>query len=545
MKIHFQSSTEFFYQNKFDDSLSCENYLQTFLEEIRQKGYWYARILKKKYQNDTLFAEVDTQKPIRWKELRKGNVEQIFLEKIKLHHFQRQLFNYNEFQKIMQKILTNAENKGYPFAQIHLDSLEVIDDEISAALRMQKGFFVVWDTVSLKGNLKIRRKFLEKYLHIHKDTPYSQQKLQKAERLLKNLGFAVFLKPIEVIFENQRAKPVFYLNQGQSNAIDGIIGFMPNELVPKEILLTGQAQVRLRNLFNAAKSLELDFQQTKPRHQLLNVFYKHPVLFGSALQAELELKLLREDTNFVNVYRSIRLAYPLNEISFLKLSGGLQTSQTGFTPRVSTSLLPIQESRYNFYGIGYERNTTDNLFMPQNGWYLLLQGQVGNKNIVPVPFLPDSLYRNIALKSLQMTFEGQLHYYRMVNAKHGIYARLLAAKLFNENLFQNELYRIGGLTNLRGFNQNFFFASAYSIATIEYRFFWEEEAFFFFFYDQAFLQTQILRTLKQEIPLGIGGGISFRTKGGVFNLTYAVGKSEIQNFSIAKSKVHFGFTSRF
>lgn len=545
MKIHFQSSTEFFYQNKFDDSLSCENYLQTFLEEIRQKGYWYARILKKKYQNDTLFVEVDTQKPIRWKELRKGNVEQIFLEKIKLHHFQRQLFNYNEFQKIMQKILTNAENKGYPFAQIHLDSLEVIDDEISAALRMQKGFFVVWDTISLKGNLKIRRKFLEKYLHIHKDTPYSQQKLQKAERLLKNLGFAVFLKPIEVIFENQRAKPVFYLNQGQSNAIDGIIGFMPNELVPKEILLTGQAQVRLRNLFNAAKSLELDFQQTKPRHQMLNVFYKHPVLFGSALQAELELKLLREDTNFVNVYRSIRLAYPLNEVSFLKLSGGLQTSQTGFTPRVSTSLLPIQESRYNFYGIGYERNTTDNLFMPQNGWYLLLQGQVGNKNIVPVPFLPDSLYRNIALKSLQMTFEGQLHYYRMVNAKHGIYARLLAAKLFNENLFQNELYRIGGLTNLRGFNQNFFFASAYSIATIEYRFFWEEEAFFFFFYDQAFLQTQILRTLKQEIPLGIGGGISFRTKGGVFNLTYAVGKSEIQNFSIAKSKVHFGFTSRF
>lgn len=545
LKLHFQPLQAYSYQEKFPDSASRESYLQNFLQEIRQKGFWYACIVEKQYQNETLLVEIQMGERIYWKEIRQGNVEKAFLEKINLANFHQQPFDYEEFRKITEKILSNAENKGYPFAQVHLDSLQMENNQVSASLSMQKGFFVTWDTISLKGNLKIKRKFLEKYLQIRKNEPYSQQKLQKAEKLLKNLGFVTFHKPTEIVFESQQAKPVFYLNQGQSNAIDGVLGFMPNELAPQQLLLTGQAQIRLRNLFSSAKSLELEFQQTKPRHQLLNIFYKHPVLLGSRLQGEFDFKLLREDTNFVNIYRNIRFAYLLNEKSFLKFFGGWQTSQTGFTPKPNAPLPLAQETRYNFYGIGYEWNSTDNLFLPKNGLQFLVQLQTGNKLITPIPFLPDSLYQNIELNSLQMALEGQMHYYKMLNRKNGIYARLGGAKLFNPNLLQNELYRLGGLLNLRGFNQNFFFASAYLLATLEYRFFWEEEAYFFFFYDQAFLQTQILRNFSQETPLGIGGGVSFRTKGGIFNLTYALGKSETQNLSVAKSKIHFGFTSRF
>lgn len=545
LKLHFRPFQAYSYQEKFPDSVSRESYLQNFLQEIRQKGFWYVRIGEKQYQNETLLVEIQMGERIHWKELRQGNVEKTFLEKIHLANFSQQPFDYEEFRKITEKILSNAENKGYPFAQVYLDSLQIENNQVSASLLMQKGFFVTWDTISLKGNLKIKRKFLEKYLQIRKNEPYSQQKLQKAEKLLKNLGFVTFHKPTEIVFESQQAKPVFYLNQGQSNAIDGVLGFMPNELAPQQLLLTGQAQIRLRNLFNSAKSLELEFQQTKPRHQLLNVFYKHPVLLGSRLQGEFDFKLLREDTNFVNIYRNIRFAYLLNEKSFLKFFGGWQTSQTGFTPKPNNPLPLSQETRYNFYGIGYEWNSTDNLFLPKNGLHFFGQVQIGNKIITPIPFLPDSLYQNIELNSLQTALEGQFHYYKMLNRKNGMYARLGGAKLFNPNLVQNELYRLGGLLNLRGFNQNFFFASAYLLGTLEYRFFWEEEAYFFFFYDQAFLQTQILQNRSQETPLGIGGGISFRTKGGIFNLTYALGKSETQNLSVAKSKIHFGFTSRF
>jgi hemolysin activation/secretion protein len=233
-------------------------------------------------------------------------------------------------------------------------------------------------------------------------------------------------------------------------------------------------------------------------------------------------------------------------LSKIKFLAGLQNSQTGFTISANTTQLPPNlENRYVFYGLGYEWNNLDDIFLPKNGYQLLVNIQTGNKTIVPLPFLPDTLYQNIQLRSLQTAISLQSNYYKMFSAKKGVFFRLETATLLNENLLLNELYRLGGLQNLRGFNQNFFFASSYLLTNLEYRFFWEQEAYFSVFYDQAFLQTKILQEKSRENPFGVGLGVNFRTKGGVFSLNYALGKSKMQEFSVARSKVHFGFVSRF
>ncbi|GAB4125817.1 MAG: hypothetical protein OHK0045_00570 [Raineya sp.] len=533
------------YPENFPDSSLRAIYLQEFLSKIQKKGYWQARWQEKKHNKDSLEGVIFLGKQFFWKKIEQGNVENIFLEKIRLSDFTQKPLDWELWQQTAQKIIENAENKGYPFAQITLDSLVVEDREVSARINLQKGFLVLWDTLSLQGDLKMRRSFLEKYLQIHPNEPFSQASLLKAEQKLKNLGFVRLHKPTQIVFEAQKAKPLFYAKQSQSNEIDGILGLMPNELAPQTLLLTGQAQIKLRNLFNAAKSLEIEFQQTRPRFQMLNASYKHPILLGSALGAEIDFKLLREDTNFVNINRQLRFVYPFR-LSQIKFLAGLQTSQTGFTLSANTTRLPPNlENRYVFYGLGYEWNNLDDIFLPKNGFLFRFDIQTGNKTIVPVPFLPDSLYRNIQLRSLQTAISLQNKYYQMLSAKKGIFVRLEAATLLNNNLLQNDLYRLGGLLNLRGFNQNFFFASSYLLTNLEYRFFWEQEAYFAIFYDQAFLQSKVLNEKSAENPLGIGLGVNFKTKGGVFSLNYALGSSKTQSLSVARSKVHFGFISRF
>jgi hemolysin activation/secretion protein len=133
----------------------------------------------------------------------------------------------------------------------------------------------------------------------------------------------------------------------------------------------------------------------------------------------------------------------------------------------------------------------------------------------------------------------------MIRQKSGVYAKIEGSILLNKNLLQSDLFRLGGLLSIRGFNQNFFFASAYALSTLEYRYFWQEDAYFSFFYDQAFLETKTFASKTKDTPLGIGTGVSFQTKGGIFNLSYALGYSQSQNLSISKSKIHFGFISRF
>ncbi|MCU0436993.1 MAG: hypothetical protein MUC49_03700 [Raineya sp.] len=544
--MEFIPNLNYTYQTKFIDSLSRESHINSILSGLQKKGYWYLSIKEKKYSNNTLIIKVILNKPIYWEKLEQGNLDDIFLEKLSLHKFTHTIFDFEVWEKFSKKILKNAENKGYPFAKIQLDSIQNNNDSISARINFQKGFYVTWDTLSIRGNLKLKRFFLEKYLQIRKDEPYSQLQLEKAEKLLKNLGFIKIVKPTQVFFETQRAKPVFFVNQTRSNEIDGILGLMPNELSRNSLLLTGQAQIRLRNLFNSAKSLEAEFQQLKPNHQLLQAIYKHPILFGSKLNLEFNFKLLREDTNFVNINRHLRFTYPVNLYTNFKLFGGIQSSQTGFTPNSSISKLPInQENKYTFYGLGYEYNQVDDIFLPKNGIQVQLDLQTGNKSIERLPFLSDSLYQNIQLKSLQTSILLKQNYYKMIRQKSGLYIKLEGGILVNRNLLQNELFRLGGLSSIRGFNQNFFFASSYALSTIEYRYFWQDDAYFSFFYDQAVLEAKILDTKTKDTPLGIGTGISFQTKGGIFNLSYALGYAQNQNLSITKSKIHFGFISRF
>jgi hypothetical protein len=46
-------------------------------------------------------------------------------------------------------------------------------------------------------------------------------------------------------------------------------------------------------------------------------------------------------------------------------------------------------------------------------------------------------------------------------------------------------------------------------------------------------------------PLSFGAGISFETKAGIFNLTYALGKQLNNPIILRAAKIHFGIVSLF
>src|SRR5690606_25384173 len=123
--------------------------------------------------------------------------------------------------------------------------------------------------------------------------------------------------------------------------------------------------------------------------------------------------------------------------------------------------------------------------------------------------------------------------------------RARGAYLLNENMFRNEIYRIGGLKTLRGFNEQSIFASAYVVGTAEYRFILEENSNVFVFFDQAIYEDRTDEKTLSDTPFGFGAGINFETNAGIFSLTYALGKQLENPVEIRSGKIHFGFISFF
>ena len=49
----------------------------------------------------------------------------------------------------------------------------------------------------------------------------------------------------------------------------------------------------------------------------------------------------------------------------------------------------------------------------------------------------------------------------------------------------------------------------------------------------------------REIAIGIGAGLVFETKVGLFNFSIASGRNDDQGFDFGRPKAHFGFSSLF
>jgi outer membrane protein assembly factor BamA len=540
------------YQSSFRDSLSVVKELQKVIFGFQNASYILASFDSIKTRTDTIVAYLNPSYPFKWAELRSGNVNENILNKIGYREkfYRNSNFSYKEYRKLSEGFLKYSENHGYPFANIKLDSIEIINEQrISAALNYTPGPLITFDSLQVIGKIKIKKKFLISYLRLFPNQPFSQEKINNISRLLKELNYLKQTRPYTIIFSNNRAIVQLYLEERKSNQIDGIVGFLPNQTSQKKLLVTGEVNLKLKNLFGTGKGLTGEWRKYNQASQLLNISYLHPRLLSSNLDFKFDFNLLKQDSTFINIDRRLTVFQKAGRSGTLNFLGSYKSSrQLLSSPLLDKNNQP-QFSDYDLYSyvIGYDRNNLDDVFFPHKGWLSSVQVTGGNKVIHKSPYLVDSLYNKINLNSVQLNFNILIERFNPIGRRSVFYGRINAGKIINkkENIFYNDLYRIGGLKTLRGFVENNFYASSFAIATVEYRFYTEESSYLLLFYDQGVINNIISASTKIDYPSGFGAGISFSTGAGIFNFIYSLGRSNSQKISLNQSKIHFGIVTRF
>jgi hemolysin activation/secretion protein len=112
-------------------------------------------------------------------------------------------------------------------------------------------------------------------------------------------------------------------------------------------------------------------------------------------------------------------------------------------------------------------------------------------------------------------------------------------------IFQNELFRLGGFQLLRGFDEQSIYASQYHVGTLEYHYLLSQNSFFYLFIDGSYVQNEIAIPVLNDFPYGIGAGVNFETKAGIFALSYAVGAQQNNPIEFRAAKIHFGYVNYF
>lgn len=527
------------------DSLEVLRVSRDLVAALHYDGYLLASIDRAIVLEHTAEVYIRIGARYHWANLHPDNLDEATLSHIgyRERFYKQKPFRYKAVSQLLESIITYSESNGFPFASVRLDSVSIEEGTISAALHYQKGPFITSDTVKVIGNSKVKPLFLSRYLRIRPGEPFDESKVAQAAGKLSRLPYLSVTAPPYTSFQLRQGTTHLSLAEVKSNHIDGVIGFSPNEAEGEGLLITGQFDLLLQNLFGTGKRIGVKWQRPQARSQMLDMQYGHPNLLGTPVHAEAKFFLLKEDTLFLNRNFTLGASVLLGEYSSIKIFSDFKVARvigSTFAP-IESPLGEYGDFDLNSYGIGYDWQHLDSHTLPTRGLALGVQGAVGNKRIRGVAANGTTSEK---AQFVQYAMKGEARHYIPISSRFVMKSRLQGGVLLSDKLLVNDLYRIGGLSSLRGFVENEFYAANYVIGTLEGQLFLDSESYMFVFYDQGYGQFGA-NNATTDFPSGVGGGIAFSTDAGAFTFAYALGRTSAQSFDFNFSKVHFGYITKF
>lgn len=537
------------YKTDFADSLSRSKEVNLFFLKLYENGFLAATLDSNMYAEKAAEVFISVGEKYKWAVIKKGNVDETLINSVSFSEksFNNKPVSLTRITHLQQKLLTECENNGYPFASIKLDSVIIDSNKVSAKLNLQKGELIKLDSVVFKGTARIRPAYVLNYLSIKKGSVYNESNISRISTRLKELPMVSEIKPFAIEFYESTARVILYLENKRASQIDGIIGVLPDANNDGKVIVTGDARLRLFSSFGRGELIDFNWKQPAPKTQDLKIKFNYPFLFSSPFALDVAMSIYKKDSTFTDVAQTLGFQYLLPGNNYFKIFiTNKNSSIISNSTLIFLNVLPdYADVQTLTYGVGFKFEKLDYRLNPRRGFSLDVTSGVGSKTIKKNTNIDEDLYQNIDLQTTQYNTELSLDYYAPVGKKMVVNLGTRGAYFYAPQIFANELFRFGGLKTMRGFDEESIFATEFYLGKLEYRYVLEQNSYLFAFFNAAYYANQSRSQNVYDKPIGFGTGITFETKLGIFSLSYALGKQFNNPILFRSAKVHFGIVNFF
>ncbi len=473
-----------------------------------------------------------------------------------------EILSIEQLISLQDMYLSVLEENGYPFASVQLDSSYFVDNQLHARLKGVRGPLYSIDSIHVEGRVKVNKNFLIQFLGLGDGSVYRKSVLDLVSKRIADLGFIRESRKWNLSLTGTGAILNLYLEPAQNSRFNLLAGFMPsNQQLGGKLLLTGEAEMDLKNAFGGGENVYLNWQQIQVSSPRLQLGFMKPYVFNSNTGLDFNFNLFRKDSSFLTLNTRIGLRYEIKprqtaKLFFNQYSSNLLDVDT-LKVRQTKTLPSFVDATTSNLGVEFLYNSTDYFLNPQKGVefeFRLLGGirkikknnailQLKEQGVNAFNF--NSLYDSISLTSSQFRLVGKFNQFYKIGIQSTLKTGFQAGWLLGKELLLNELFQIGGLKNLRGFDEESIFASGYTTGTLEYRYLLSRASYLFGFVDVAYVERRTISDKIGNMYGGLGMGILLETKTGVFSLAYAAGKKPDIPINFREAKIHFGFITLF
>jgi translocation and assembly module TamA len=459
-----------------------------------------------------------------------------------------------------QNILKHLENNGYPFSQIKSEVQNATDSTVSLKLSLNLGSYYTYDSIKVEGSSKLSKEYLEQYLNVRKGLSYSENNVKQIDWLLDRLSLVKRTKSTEVYFVYNKIVLKLYIDERITDRFDGIVGFAPNSKASNtnSLLLTGEVNLDLKNIARKGISFYTGWKSYLANSQQLDINGNVPFVFKTPLFIGASGQIAKFDSLFLDT----RFDLQIGIIKGGNRKWSLKYGQTA-SSLLSVDTTAIRNSRklpannpfqITRYGIGLDWNLLDKVSNPTKGYLLSAEAYIGVRTLLrdnkidQVLFysanypLGISIYDTIKKKQTRGEIFLDQQFFFSITKNTTLVFRYLGNYLISENIYFNELYKLGGFSSLRGFDERSIFASSFSMINIEYRYLINNESFAGLYFNGAYTENNFKSSLSKfsDYPFGFGASVQLNTGRSLLKMSYALGGSSNQPMALRTAKVHFG-----
>lgn len=542
----------------------CDIAMQNAQKELIKKGYFSASIDSTKWTDSFAIATVFIGKKYEWASLKNKNIPQNLLTQFRFD--ERSYFNkpidLKKVENLFNKIIQYYENNGFPFCNLQLDSLIENDGKVSANLFLDKGPLTKIDSIKINEEANISKNYVLNYLGLKEGMLYDERKIKSINKKLRELNFLQESSPWRIYFTSVKTTLNLYLKNKSANQADVLIGLLPNNSeIGGKFLLTGDIKLGLVNALNFGESIQLNWQNLQYKSPRYDIKFLMPYVLNSPIGITGKFNFYKKDTTFKTINGQLGLLYQLSATDYVKLYYELASSRletVNIASLKSTRALPANaDVSYKTIGLESVFQQLDYKLNPRKGYSIFANAGLSFRTIIKNETIESTfdvvsqkpfsyLYDSMILKNNKYQIHTKIQYFFPLK-KRATLATILNAgiTISNNTLYKNELFQIGGYRLLRGFDEGSLFVNNYEILTIEPRYLLSTNSYFFLFTDIGFIKEKYNTVNRNSMPYSFGLGMSFETKSGQFNISYAVGTMQNQGIQLKNSKIHFGYVNYF
>ena len=500
---------------------------------LHQSGYFMPELDTLK-ESETLKVRIKTGDRYQWATLSMDSIPEWINQEIKkLIPRAGDYFSQSNVDLLLDRVLEHSQNSGYPFAKTGLHDLKFEDKSINASLFYDPGPQIMIDSIDVNHALRLKKRFLYQMLDVEPGSVFSQKKINQIAHRIEKYKFIRQKGSYDLTFQDQKA--IIYLNliNEKVNYIDGLAGFMMDQ--DQNLVFNGSLELNLENIFGTGKKIGLFWQNAGGGSQNIDLKYHHPFLLGSPIHSEMDFTLLKQDSAFLN--RKLKIALGLNSTHHISyyFSFSHHASQV-----LNSVFADSTQENYTaqFYGVTLNWEPP----LKEQEFEVSVDVQGGNRDIrrdiLDTPSDQD-------LPGLQIITGIESRFMQPLGKLFYLQTKGKFEKLWSDDYYRNELFRLGGFRTLRGFTENYFYAASYGVLSAELGIHIDEQSSLYSFIDQGIMVYQTNDQKWNTQAHGLGLGFSIQTNNGRFNLVWAAGGTDQQKLNFRQSLLHFGYQAKF